>query len=89
MLQLNEHRAERYMPEKKFEVNALVRKDNRNEMNKSGISEDGFDKNPFHLFEKWLHDALQKDPLFANAMVLSTIGENNVPDKQGSIVTKR
>jgi pyridoxamine 5'-phosphate oxidase len=69
------------MEEKEFSVNTLIG-GNRGAMGENLIPEQGFDRNPFVEFEKWLHTALEKDPYFANAMVLSTTGRDQMPDSR-------
>jgi pyridoxamine 5'-phosphate oxidase len=39
-------------------------------------------KNPFDFFHNWMEEALLNDPMHANAMVLSTIGEDEMPDSR-------
>jgi len=69
------------MKEKEFSVNTHIGA-NRGAMNEQIIPEQGFDQDPFVEFEKWMHAALQKDPYFANAMVLSTAGHQGLPDSR-------
>jgi pyridoxamine 5'-phosphate oxidase len=50
--------------------------------NFSNLSEESTDKNPFALFESWFTFAMERGLRDANAMVLSTLGENNIPSSR-------
>lgn len=46
------------------------------------LLESDCDKDPFLQFKKWLTEALEKDPHHGNAMTLSTINPNGMPDSR-------
>ncbi|MEO6904311.1 MAG: pyridoxamine 5'-phosphate oxidase [Bacteroidia bacterium] len=46
------------------------------------LNESTASKNPFDQFDKWLIDALEVDKDYANAMVLSTVDINLMPDSR-------
>ncbi len=67
------------MKEKEFAANKIlqtVRKD----FDETTLLEENCDKDPFVLFEQWLHLALEKDNHYANAMTLCTVNEDSMPD---------
>lgn len=54
----------------------------RKDYQKGFLTEEIILDNPFHHFESWLSEAFDKGNDYANAMVLSTTGKNNVPDSR-------
>lgn len=67
------------MKEKTFASNSAI-KVVRKEFNENVLLEDHCDKDPFILFEQWLSKALEVDSHFANAMSLSTVSPEGMPD---------
>ncbi len=67
------------MKEKVFASNTTI-KGIRKDFTENILLEEHCDKDPFILFERWLSAALEKDSHFANAMTLSTVDENGMPD---------
>jgi pyridoxamine 5'-phosphate oxidase len=55
---------------------------NRTNYNREQLNEDSICKNPFDQFDKWLKEAFQIDEQYANAMVLSTVDINLMPDSR-------
>jgi pyridoxamine 5'-phosphate oxidase len=55
---------------------------NRISYTKNSLDENLVSKNPFDQFGTWLHDALKIDENYANAMVLSTVDVNLMPDSR-------
>ena len=56
--------------------------DIRKDYDRGILSEDSCSKNPFVLFEQWLNEALLVDGHYANAMSLSTVDAENMPDSR-------
>jgi pyridoxamine 5'-phosphate oxidase len=46
------------------------------------LSKETVHENPFQQFEIWMDEALVADPMHANAMVLSTVDKNLMPDSR-------
>lgn len=67
------------MKEKEFAPNSVI-KGARKDFTENVLLEKNCDKDPFLLFEHWLTAALEKDCHFANAMTLSTVREDGMPD---------
>ena len=49
---------------------------------KKSLDENSVNKNPFDQFSIWLNEALKADENYANAMVLSTVDINLMPDSR-------
>lgn len=47
---------------------------------KHTLQREDLSENPFDLFHQWMNEALERDPAHANAMVLSTVAEDGMPD---------
>ncbi len=62
---------------KKPELSNLRKNYNSGELNESNLTND-----PFKLFEIWFNEALLNDKQEANAMVLSTVSENQSPSSR-------
>lgn len=54
----------------------------RKDYGKHTLQREDLTENPFDLFHQWMNEALDRDPAHANAMVLSTLGEDNFPDSR-------
>jgi len=54
----------------------------RKNYTKAGLPDDGLPDKPMVLFKKWLKEALESDVLEPNAMVISTIDENDYPNSR-------
>lgn len=67
------------MKEQKFAINSALNT-SRHEFDKASLTEDQCDKDPFVQFERWLSEAIDKDPLYANAMTLCTMSQSGMPD---------
>ena len=52
----------------------------RTDYQKGFLTEETVLENPFHQFEAWLSEAFDNGNAYANAMVLSTCGKDNMPD---------
>lgn len=64
-----------------FAINSLLNS-NRKSFKKSTLDESLANKNPFDLFDHWLQQAFDVDNDYANAMILSTVDENMMPDSR-------
>lgn len=64
-----------------FSINSLLNS-NRNSFTKGAFGERSANKNPFLQFDSWFNDAFEIDENYANAMVLSTIDANLMPDSR-------
>ncbi len=51
----------------------------RKQYNYSTLSEESVPKNPYDLFKKWMHEAIDAKEIEPNAMVISTVDENMQP----------
>jgi pyridoxamine 5'-phosphate oxidase len=56
--------------------------DLRRDYTKSELDVNNVDQNPILQFRKWFDEALSSEMIEANAMVLSTIGENSQPSQR-------
>lgn len=54
----------------------------RKDYGKHTLLREDLTENPFDLFHAWMEEALRNDPMHANAMVLSTVGEDEMPDSR-------
>jgi pyridoxamine 5'-phosphate oxidase len=55
---------------------------NRLEYKQNVLHESSVEKNPFDQFNNWLREAFELDKNYANAMVLSTVDVNLMPDSR-------
>ena len=69
------------MNQKEFSVNTAIKKTRKDYMT-NVLLEENCDKNPFLQFEKWLHETMEKDIHHGNAMTLSTVNKNGMPDSR-------
>lgn len=54
----------------------------RTDYSKHQLLEESVDPNPFIQFQTWLKEAVDSGDQHANAMVLSTVNENNIPSSR-------
>jgi pyridoxamine 5'-phosphate oxidase len=64
-----------------FATNSLL-SFNRTNFKKGSFDEKSADKNPFDQFDSWLNEAFDIDKDYANAMVLSTVDADLMPDSR-------
>lgn len=64
-----------------FSTNTLL-DFNRTNFTKGNFEEKSADKNPFCQFNNWLSEAFEIDKDYANAMVLSTVDDDLMPDSR-------
>jgi pyridoxamine 5'-phosphate oxidase len=69
------------MEEKKFEINSHL-KETRKDYVKHVLLEEDCYENPFDQFELWFKQAVDSDPMYANAMTLSTVDVMGGPDSR-------
>jgi pyridoxamine 5'-phosphate oxidase len=62
-------------------ANSSLNHNRKNYMHGS-LDEKSIDKNPFDQFDHWLNEAFEVDKSYANAMVLSTVDVNLMPDSR-------
>lgn len=67
------------MKEKKFALNSRLRS-MRSDYSKNSLLEHECDPDPLVQFGEWLRVALEKDAIYGNAMCLSTLDQNGMPD---------
>ncbi len=51
----------------------------REEYTRAGLAEDDLAPDPFAMFDRWMHDAVDADLYDANAMVVATVGADFAP----------
>lgn len=69
------------MKEKNFDINPLL-SSGRHVFSRSCLLEKDCAANPFVQFEYWLKEAFENGDDMANAMTLSTVDQNGVPDSR-------
>ncbi|WP_317897612.1 pyridoxamine 5'-phosphate oxidase [Aurantibacillus circumpalustris] len=69
------------MKEKKFEINRIL-KETRKDYVQHVLLEQDCCNDPFDQFELWFKEAVEKDSMYANAMTVSTVDENGMPDSR-------
>lgn len=69
------------MEDKKFEINDVLN-ETRTDYVKHVLLEEDCYQNPFDQFELWFKHAVERDPMYANAMTLSTVSKQGAPDSR-------
>lgn len=69
------------MKEQKFDINPHLNTV-RNDFSSSVLLEENCQADPFLQFEIWLREAVEADSDYANAMMLSTIDNDGIPDSR-------